>query len=162
MKRSPGFSVRGAPHLCAARCAQADRLCFCQAAPHLAAWRPAWAAAGNQAAQRARSTAFPEQRQQSLETAASIPRARWASKADAAGPGRTPESQCCCSRCQLASARTPRRDRSPAKEPLLTRILIRIKTLFFFFVSQNVSSKECKTQNKSGIFSVQFCRMLQT
>lgn len=76
MKRSPGFSVRGAPHLCAARCAQADRLCFCQAAPHSAAWRPAWAAAGNQAAQRARSTAFPEQRQQSLETAASIPRAR--------------------------------------------------------------------------------------
>ncbi|EDK98650.1 mCG121171 [Mus musculus] len=96
MERSPGFLV-SASRTCAPPAEpEAGRLCFCQAALHLAAWRPAWAAAGNQAAQRAGSLAFPELRQP-LETAASIPRTRRASKADA-GPGLTPESRCCRSR----------------------------------------------------------------
>lgn len=72
---APG-SRCAAPRTCAPPAApQAGRLCFCQASPHSAAWRPAWAAAGNQAAQRAGSVAFPEL-PQPLETAASIPRTR--------------------------------------------------------------------------------------
>lgn len=70
--------------------------------------------------------------------------------------------------CREASV--PRGTPSSAKEPLPTRILFRIKTFiyFFCFVSQSVSSKECRTlQTNLAFFAftdcfLQFRRMLQT
>lgn len=52
--------------------------------------------------------------------------------------------RCCGLQVQLACQTSAPHLRP--KNPFYTRILFRIKTLFFFcFVSQNVSSKECRT-----------------
>lgn len=147
MERSPGFSVRGAPHLCAPRCAPGPPPLFLPGCPVLSSpapcvggsWEPGSSAGRERGISRAAAAAG--NRGLCPQTSPSFQGGRRRTR-----PRAAPESRGCDSRCRVASARTPPRgDPSSAKEPLLTRIVIRIKTLFFCFVSQNVSSKECKT-----------------
>lgn len=115
-------------------------LFLAQTAPHRPLRPPpASAAAGNQAAQRAGCAAvyyrlLLEPRPPFTRSRRPWRRGAWPSPhARAAG--------CCGLLCQLAW-----RHPLKPKNSFLTQILLRIKTLIFFcFVSQNVSSKECRT-----------------
>lgn len=133
-KSSAPGSWGASPRTCAPPAAPlAGFLCFFLVARRFAVRRPspARAAAGNQATQRTRSTAFPDLRQPS-ETAASFSGTRWASVG--LMPPARPHAGVAVLRQPLDSACTPHRALSSAKESPLTRILIRIKTLFFYFV----------------------------
>lgn len=144
-RRAPGS--RGAsPRTCAPPAVpQAGFLCFFHAAPHFSVRRPspAWAAAGNQATQRTRSTAFPELRQPP-ETAASFSGTRRASRRHT--PGLAARwSRGAAAAAVLCLYSTP----SPVfsqRTPFDTDLNQNKNFIFYFcFVSQNVSSKECKT-----------------
>lgn len=145
VEKSSGFSGRVAPHLCAPRRALAGFLCFFHAAQHFAVRRPspAWAAAGNQTTQRTRSTAFPELRQPP-ETAASFSGTRRASRRHMLGQAAR-WSRGAAAAALLCLYSTP----SPVfsqRTPFDTDLNQNKNFIFYFcFVSQNVSSKECKT-----------------
>lgn len=124
---------------------------------------PASVAAGNQAAQRAGRSASPKLRPPGAPAA--LPRIRRV-PGRAARPG--PSWSCRVAAACSVSSPPPQFHADPHLRPknlFRTRILFRIKTLFFCFLS--VSSKECRTLKTNLVFFsftgfLQFRRMLQT
>lgn len=125
-------------------------------------------AAGNQATQRAGCSASPKLRPPGAPAACG--RIRRAPGRDARpGPSRSCRVDCGLRPACSASSPPPQFHADPhlrPKNPFRTRILFRIKTLFCF-VSQSVSSKECRTLRTNLVFFpftdfLQSRRMLQT
>lgn len=140
------YSLAGLPgHLCAPLRVSAGSPLFL---PHSALRRlcargwPRWQLGNGQPSGLA-ARRFQSGRRQKLRLPS--PRIRRA-PGRAAWPGLTPELEGCRGLLlQFASAWTPCRPFSLAKESLLNTDIIQNKLYFFCFVSQNVSSKECRT-----------------
>lgn len=137
---SPGGAAR-APVRPAPRLSRAAFVPPALSTPQPQRPRPASVAAGNRAAQRAGSSAFPELPPR--EAPAAFPRIRRA-PGRAAWPGLKPELEGCRGLLrQFASAWTPRRPLSSAKESLLNTDIIQNRNFILFFL---FCFSECEQQ----------------